>query len=89
MESPDLRNACAVDRRESLARHGEIAEATFGFAARVIGVESAIHELPHGHVEVELQLVIHGVFDASAASVNYLIYNYNTAVHSAPPALAK
>ena len=27
------------------------------------------------------------VFDASAASVNYLIYNYNTAVHSAPTSL--
>ena len=27
------------------------------------------------------------VFDASAASVNYLIYNYNTAVHSAPASL--
>ena len=56
----------AVDVREPLTRALNVAEPAFGLVARFVLVHASSHEIPHRHVEMELQLVVHGALDVRA-----------------------
>src|SRR5205823_3267699 len=60
---PDER---AIDGGESLARALDVAEPPLGLLARFVARHAAGHEIPHRHLEVKTQLVVHGTFDPSA-----------------------
>src|SRR6185369_9008449 len=60
----------AVDRGEIVSGAVDVAEAADGFASSVLGRHSLIHQIPHRHIEVELQLVLDGALDTGRGAVD-------------------